>query len=117
MDTSTPNLRTLAGRIRALRLQRGLKRYVVAEKVGISRVCYHDWESGEVEEPKLGAIVAFAELVDIDLDWLIRRKGEDPIERRIGPRMRARDMRLAKLRKRADIRIRKRRPRKRKLKK
>jgi len=117
MDTSTPNLKTIAGRIRALRLQRGMKRYVVAEKVGISRVCYHGWESGEVEEPKLGAIVAFAELVDIDLDWLIRRKGEDPIERRTGPRMSRAGRRIAHLRKRADIRIRKRRPKKRKLKK
>lgn len=117
MDRSPPNLETLAGRIKALRVARGMKRYEVAEKVGVSRVCYHDWETGNVAEPKLGPIVAFAELVDIDMDWLIRRKGPDPIDQRNSPRITARYIRIAKLRKRAEIRVSKRRARKRKAKK
>jgi transcriptional regulator with XRE-family HTH domain len=81
METQQQNatgLETLGGRIRAARMAKKLTVVAVARSVGVSRVCVSQWESGTIEEPKLNNLLAFTQLVDVRLDWLLTRKGMDP---------------------------------------
>jgi transcriptional regulator with XRE-family HTH domain len=73
-----PKLKTLGQRIRAVRVARHLTVIEVSQRVGISRVSYYAWEKDEVKDPGLTQILAFTDLVDVSLDWLLRRKGNDP---------------------------------------
>ncbi|WP_282185395.1 helix-turn-helix domain-containing protein [Streptococcus oralis] len=60
-------------RLKELRLQHGFSQEELAEKIGIKRNSYSDWENGkcEVKYEKLEKIVDF---FDISLDWLFGRE-------------------------------------------
>ena len=72
------DLETLGGRIRAVRKARKLKAIAVSNYVGISRVTFWGWETGEVREPGVYQLFAFTKLADINLSWLLVREGPDP---------------------------------------
>lgn len=72
------DLGTLGGRIRAVRVARGLKLGYCAQQIGVSRTSLGQWEADKVENPDTTALGRFTKLTDISLDWLVERKGEDP---------------------------------------
>lgn len=74
----TPRLDSLGGRIRAVRLARGLNVNTAARAVGISRTSFTHWESNITREPRVENLLAFTKLTDVDLDWLLERRGDDP---------------------------------------
>jgi len=73
-----PDLSTLGGRIRSVRKALGMKVVTVSEKVGISRTSWTQWESNVVANPSRDVLTEFSKIAEIDLDWLIERKGDDP---------------------------------------
>lgn len=77
-DPDTPDLRTLGGRIRAVRKARKLTVVAAAREVGISRVSFSQWESNVVKDPGVTSLLKFTELCEVDLNWLLDRKGTDP---------------------------------------
>jgi transcriptional regulator with XRE-family HTH domain len=71
-------LDVMGGRMRALRVARGLRVNVVAKTIGVSRTTYSDWEAGHVKNPDTTKLGKFATLTDCTLDWLLERKGVEP---------------------------------------
>lgn len=81
MNISTGNdddLGTLGGRLRAVRLARGLKVGETSKKVGLSRTSWSFWESDLVAKPDSNKLGKFCKLTDISLSWLVERQGNDP---------------------------------------
>jgi transcriptional regulator with XRE-family HTH domain len=75
-DDST--LETVGGRIRAARKARKLRIGAVAAQIGLSRTSLSQWEAGAVKNPDVVKLGRFVKLVDVSLDWLLERKGDDP---------------------------------------
>lgn len=71
-------LETMGGRIRAVRKAKKLRLGVAAQKIGLSRTSFTNWEADVVTNPDTGKLRRFSSLVDVSLDWLIDRKGDDP---------------------------------------
>jgi transcriptional regulator with XRE-family HTH domain len=74
----TVDLETLGGRMRAARMNKRLSVVETATSIGVSRVSYGQWESGDIEEPSARKLLHFTRLVDVDLYWLLDRQGPDP---------------------------------------
>lgn len=74
-------------RLKALRLERGIKQDDLAAAVGVSRYTLIRWEAGTFE-PKLSDLVKLAQILEVSLDVLTgmeREKKPDMIEIRRGP--------------------------------
>lgn len=71
-------LDTLGGRIRASRERAGLGIGNAAKAIKISRTSLGQWEAGNVQNPDMTKLAAFSRLCDVNLDWLIERKGPEP---------------------------------------
>lgn len=71
-------LRTLGGRLRAVRKARGLRIGAVASQIELSRTSLSQWEADAVKNPDVNKLGKFARLMDISLDWLLELKGDDP---------------------------------------
>jgi transcriptional regulator with XRE-family HTH domain len=71
-------LDTLAGRMEAARLGRGLTKIAVANQLGVSRIAVYEWLNGTTTKPGIDNLLAFTKLTDISLDWLVERRGPDP---------------------------------------
>ena len=77
-STDDKLLETLGGRIKAVRTARGLKLGAVAAHIKLSRTSLSQWEANAVRNPDVEKLGAFVELTNVNLDWLIKREGEDP---------------------------------------
>lgn len=62
----------LNNRMRSARIQRGLTLQEVAEQLSITLRTYQRYEQGTVQPP-LVALVSFADLVNLPIDWLLGR--------------------------------------------
>ncbi len=78
LSAERPDLETVGGRLRAVRKARGLFLASTATKIGLSRTSLHQWESGAVQRLDKEKLGTFVKLVDVSLDWLLERKGEEP---------------------------------------
>lgn len=76
--SGNPALETIGGRIKAARKARGLRLGAVATQIGVSRTSFSQWEADAVKKPDVNKLGKFVELVEVSLDWLVERKGNDP---------------------------------------
>ena len=60
-------------RLKELRLQHGFSQEELAEKIGIKRNSYSDWENGKCK-PNYEKLEKLADFFDVSLDWLFGRK-------------------------------------------
>ena len=72
-------LDTLGGRLRAVRLAMNMQAGTTAEELELSRTTYAQYENGTVKKPDVSKLLKFTKITDISLDWLIERKGADPV--------------------------------------
>lgn len=59
-------------RLREVRKSKKITQQELADRLGIKRNTYSDWENGKTE-PTFEIFVKLADLFDISLDWLFRR--------------------------------------------
>jgi transcriptional regulator with XRE-family HTH domain len=71
-------LATIGGRMRAVRLAKGMTASDVAEKLDVSRPTITTWETDKVEKIDHNKLVDFANLADVSLKWLIAGVGKQP---------------------------------------
>lgn len=71
-------LTTLGGRLRAVRLAKGLTGDEVAEKLGISRPTFTTWELDKVQTVDEAKIKRFAKLTGVAAQWLLHATGAAP---------------------------------------
>lgn len=71
-------LDTIGGRMRAARRAKGLKVTEAAAQIELSRTSLTQWEADGVSKRDEKKLAAFVKLVDVNLDWLVNRKGPDP---------------------------------------
>jgi transcriptional regulator with XRE-family HTH domain len=71
-------LATIGGRMRAVRLARGMTASDVAEKLKVSRPTITTWETDKVEKIDQNKLVDFAELAGVSLKWLMAGTGRQP---------------------------------------
>lgn len=69
---------TLGGRLRSVRLARGMTAAELSEKLDISRPTLTTWEQDKVENVSENTLRQFAEITDVPVDWLITGKGKAP---------------------------------------
>lgn len=60
-------------RLKELRLQHGFSQEELAEKIGIKRNTYSDWEHGKCK-PNYEKLEKIADFFSVSLDWLFGRK-------------------------------------------
>lgn len=60
-------------RLKELRLQHGFSQEELAEKIGIKRNSYSDWENGKCK-PNYEKLEKIADFFDVSLDWLFGRE-------------------------------------------
>lgn len=60
-------------RLKELRLQHGFSQEELAEKIGIKRNSYSDWEHGKCK-PNYEKLEKIADFFSVSLDWLFGRK-------------------------------------------
>ena len=60
-------------RLKELRLQHGFSQEELAEKIGIKRNSYSDWENGK-SKPNYEKLEKIADFFGVSLDWLFGRK-------------------------------------------
>jgi transcriptional regulator with XRE-family HTH domain len=72
-------LNTIGSRIRAVRVARGMALGECAKEIGVSRTSLSQWEAGNVKDPNITALTALTEVMDCSLEWIIERKGPDPV--------------------------------------
>ena len=60
-------------RLKELRLQHGFSQEELAEKIGIKRNSYSDWENGKCK-PNYEKLEKIADFFGVSLDWLFGRK-------------------------------------------
>lgn len=60
-------------RLKELRLQHGFSQEELAEKIGIKRNSYSDWENGKCK-PNYEKLEKIADFFAVSLDWLFGRK-------------------------------------------
>ena len=58
-----------------LRKNRGMTQEAVANILGVSRLSYQRWESGEFE-PSLDSVVRLADLFGVSIDYLLDHKSQ-----------------------------------------
>ena len=73
-----PQINTLGGRIRAVRVALNMRLGGTANKIGISRTSLGQWEADAVKNPDVDKLAAFSKLTDVSLDWLIDGRGDTP---------------------------------------
>jgi transcriptional regulator with XRE-family HTH domain len=83
VQLSTPTdqnvkLTTLGGRIKAARKARGLSIIECSSPIQLSRTSLMAWEADNVKNPDVTKLMAFTQLVDVSLEWLLHRTGGDP---------------------------------------
>lgn len=78
MGKDLPQLDTIGGRIKAVRMALKLRLGDTANKIGVSRTSLGQWEADAVKNPDVEKLAAFTSLTDVSLDWLIEGKGDDP---------------------------------------
>jgi transcriptional regulator with XRE-family HTH domain len=71
-------LATIGGRMRAVRLARGMTAGDVAEELDVSRPTISTWETNQVENIDKDKLVDFAKLADVSLKWLMAGIGKQP---------------------------------------
>jgi transcriptional regulator with XRE-family HTH domain len=71
-------LATIGGRMRAVRLARGMTAGDVAEQLHVSRPTITTWETDKVEKIDHDKLVDFAKLADVSLKWLMAGVGKRP---------------------------------------
>lgn len=59
-------------RLREVRKSKKITQQELADRLGIKRNTYSDWENGKTE-PTFEILVKLADLFDISLDWLFGR--------------------------------------------
>lgn len=60
-------------RLKKCRDRKGMSREALSEVCGLHRQAVRRYERGE-QEPKLSALVALADFLDVSVDWLAGRK-------------------------------------------
>ncbi|EGU62923.1 DNA-binding helix-turn-helix protein [Streptococcus mitis bv. 2 str. SK95] len=60
-------------RLKELRLQHGFSQEELAEKIGIKRNSYSDWENGKCK-PNYEKLEKIADFFGVSLDWLFGRE-------------------------------------------
>jgi transcriptional regulator with XRE-family HTH domain len=71
-------LATIGGRMRAVRLARGMTAGDIAEQLHVSRPTITTWETDKVEKIDKDKLVDFAKLADVSLKWLMAGTGKKP---------------------------------------
>jgi transcriptional regulator with XRE-family HTH domain len=71
-------LATVGGRMRAVRLAKGMTAGAVAEKLDVSRPTISTWETNQVEKIDKNKLVDFSKLTDVSLKWLMAGVGKQP---------------------------------------
>lgn len=71
-------LATLGGRLRAVRLAKGLTGDEVAAHLKVGRPTFSLWELDRVERVPEHRIDAFAALTGVSAEWLLHRSGKEP---------------------------------------
>ena len=61
----------LGARLYHARLDAGFEQKEIAEKIGIATVSYTKWETGKTDRPDIGHLKKAAELLNVDLPWLL----------------------------------------------
>lgn len=59
-------------RLREVRKSKKITQQELADRLGIKRNTYSDWENGKTE-PTFEILVKLADLFDVSLDWLFGR--------------------------------------------
>lgn len=77
-DADHPIFATVGGRIRAVRMAKGLAGEVVAKKLNIVRPTLVHWETGRTVTIPADGIEAFAKLTGVSAAWLKAREGNPP---------------------------------------
>ncbi|MCK1671058.1 helix-turn-helix domain-containing protein [Bradyrhizobium sp. 150] len=75
---SLARLATIGGRLRAVRLARGLTTEVVADRLAISRPTFTTWETDRVKNIDVKKLAAFAKLTKVAVEWLKTGHGKAP---------------------------------------
>jgi transcriptional regulator with XRE-family HTH domain len=76
-----PNLSRVASKIGHLRLARGLTQDAVARQAGMGKRTVERYDRGEVKNPPIRQLLAFAQVLDCSLEdivedhWRLRRRG------------------------------------------
>ena len=79
--TLQPNLNmNFADNIKFLRLKAGLSQLQISEKLGIPRTTLGDYERGHTE-PNLDTLIQIANLYDISIEYLVKKKLNDDLLR------------------------------------
>ena len=60
-------------RLKRLRKERNIPQQVLADLVGVKIRAYQLYES-ETTEPRIAALIAFADFYDVSIDYLVGRK-------------------------------------------
>ncbi|MDR1092621.1 MAG: helix-turn-helix domain-containing protein [Clostridiales bacterium] len=66
---------TIGKRIKELRIEKGLKQWEIAQRIGYSRSIVTYWENGE-KRPTSEAVIALADFFDVSADYLLGRVDE-----------------------------------------
>lgn len=64
-----------AEKLKELRKEKDLTQKEIANKLGVSRVAYTNWENGN-REPNIERLVKLADYFDVSIDYLVGRKNE-----------------------------------------
>lgn len=70
---------TFSERLKQLRNEKGLTQQEIADKMGVNRVTYTNWENG-IKEPKLDMIVQLATEFNCTLDYLLGTSDVNALE-------------------------------------
>lgn len=75
---NSDRLATVGGRLRAVRLARGMTTEQVAEMLDVSRATVSVWEGDKVKKYPHPKIVKFAKETAVSVEWIMHRVGEAP---------------------------------------
>jgi transcriptional regulator with XRE-family HTH domain len=78
LENSDERLATVGGRLRAIRMVRGLTTEQVAERLDVSRATISVWEGNKVKKYPHDKIVKFAKMTAVSVEWLMHRVGDAP---------------------------------------
>lgn len=65
-------MKIFGARLREVRKSKKITQQELADRLGIKRNTYSDWENGKTE-PTFEILVKLADLFDVSLDWLFGR--------------------------------------------
>jgi len=75
---TTDRLATLGGRLRSVRLARGLTAETIAKELEVSRPTITTWEADKVEKVSEDKLKAFSRLTNVSFEWLLAGVGAPP---------------------------------------